>query len=72
MMAATIPAGPRAALVEFRAPVAMNSGTFTVTPFASFAGLLEAVLVAVFMTGAVSTISCTTYCGRSMPIGRPS
>ena len=37
-------------------PVEMNSGTFTVTPFSSFAGFVDAVFVADFITGAVSTI----------------
>jgi len=35
-------------------PVATNSGTFTITPFSSFAGFDDAVFVAVFITGFVS------------------
>ena len=44
-------------------PVLMNSGTFTVTPFSSVAGFVDAVLVAVFMTGAVSTTSSVSVFG---------
>ena len=63
---------PVAGFTLIRSPTAMNSGTFTDTPFDSTAGLLYAVLVAVFITGDVSLTSSTRYCGRSMPIGRPS
>src|ERR671914_202794 len=55
-----------------RSPVPMNSGTFTVTPFSNFAGFDDAVFVAVFITGAVSTISSTSELGSRMPTGRPS
>src|SRR5687767_13694788 len=47
-----------------RSPVPMTSGTLTVTPFSSFAGFDEAVFVAVFITGAVSTVSSTSELGR--------
>src|ERR671916_1158861 len=55
-----------------RSPVPMNSGTFTVTPFSSLAGFDDAVFVAVFITGAVSTISSTSELGSRMPTGRLS
>src|SRR2546422_7411620 len=42
-------------------PSLMKSGTWTVTPFESFAGLVLAVLVALRITGEVSTtVSSTT------------
>src|SRR5215207_11250381 len=44
-------------------PVATNSGTFTVTPFSSLAGFVDAVFVAVFITGFVSTISSVSELG---------
>src|SRR5678816_4442023 len=44
-------------------PTLMNSGTFTVTPLSSFAGFVDAVFVAVFMTGAVSTTSSVSVFG---------
>ena len=50
---------------------ATNSGTLIVTPFSSFAGFVDAVFVAVFITGAVSTISSIKEFGSWMPIGRP-
>jgi hypothetical protein len=50
----------------------MNSGTLIVTPFSSFAGLLEEVFVAVFITGAVSTTSSVSEFGSLMATGRPS
>src|SRR5690349_20423798 len=53
-------------------PVPTNSGTCTVTPFSSFAGFVDAVFVAVFITGAVSTTSSTSEFGSLMPTGRPS
>ena len=49
----------------------MNSGTWMVTPLLSRAGLVLAVLVAVFMTGAVSTTSSSVTAGSSMAMGRP-
>ncbi len=53
-------------------PVFTNSGTLIVTPFSSFAGFADAVFVAVFITGAVSTISNVSDAGSWMPIGFPS
>src|SRR5436309_13619916 len=53
-------------------PVPMNSGTFTVAPFSSFAGFCDAVFVAVFMTGDVSTTSSVSEFGKRMPTGLPS
>ena len=50
----------------------MNSGTCTVTPFESFAGLVLAVFVAVFITGEVSTTLSSITDGSSIAIGRPS
>lgn len=47
-----------------RVPCSMNSGTFTVTPFSSFAGFDEAVFVAPRTTGVVSTISNTSEFGN--------
>ena len=47
---------PVVGLTRILSPVATNSGTFTVTPFSSFAGFVDAVFVAVFITGFVSTI----------------
>src|SRR5690349_217357 len=52
-------------------PSPTNSGTWIVTPLLSLAGLVLAVLVAVFMIGAVSTTPSSTTDGSSMPIGRP-
>ena len=49
----------------------MNSGTWMVTPLLSLAGLVLAVLVAVFMVGAVSTTSSSAVAGSWMEIGRP-
>ena len=49
----------------------MKSGTWTVTPFESFAGLVLAVLVALRITGEVSTTVSSTTDGSSMPTGRP-
>ncbi len=49
----------------------MNSGTWMVTPLLSFAGFVLAVLVAVFMMGAVSTTSSSAVAGSRMAIGRP-
>src|SRR3954463_10578440 len=63
---------PVPGLTRILSPVATNSGTFTVTPFSSFAGLLDAVFVAVFMTGFVSTIVSVIEFGRRTPIGAPS
>src|SRR5579871_643935 len=51
-------------------PVRTNSGTLTVTPFSSFAGFVDAVLVALFITGAVSVISRVSEFGNRIPIGR--
>src|ERR687894_163653 len=62
---------PVVGFTRTRSPVPMNSGTFTVTPFSSFAGFADAVLVAVFITGAVSTISSTSELGSRIPTGRP-
>jgi hypothetical protein len=45
---------------------------FTETPFESLEGLVDAVLIALFITGAVSTISNTSALGSSTPIGRPA
>src|SRR5687767_15104474 len=53
-------------------PVPMNSGTFTVTPFSSFAGFCDAVFVAVFITGEVSTTSSVSEFGSRIATGRPS
>src|SRR5215211_5798697 len=53
-------------------PVPTNSGTLIVTPFSSFAGFDDAVFVAVFITGAVSTTSSTSEFGILMPTGFPS
>src|SRR5439155_2646350 len=52
-------------------PSLMKSGTWTVTPFESFAGLVLAVLVALRITGEVSTTVNSTTDGSSMPTGRP-
>src|SRR5256886_8856932 len=49
----------------------MNSGTWIVTPFESFAGLVLAVFVAPRMTGEVCTTVSSTTDGSSMPTGRP-
>jgi len=49
----------------------MNSGTWMVTPLLSLAGLVLAVLVAVFMIGAVSTTSSSAVAGSMIAIGRP-
>ena len=49
----------------------MNSGTWIVTPLLSLAGLVLAVLVAVFMIGAVSTTSSSAVAGSMIAIGRP-
>ena len=54
---------PVAGFTRTFSPVLRNSGTFTVTPFSSVAGLVEAVFVADFITGAVSTISSTSEFG---------
>ena len=54
-----------------RSPLLTNSGTFTVTPFSSRAGFVDAVFVADFITGEVSTIASSIAFGSSMPIGRP-
>src|SRR6202165_2139178 len=52
-------------------PVLTTSGTLTVTPFSSLAGFVDAVFVAVFITGAVSTISSTIEFGSWIPITFP-
>src|SRR5260370_793514 len=53
-------------------PSLTKSGTCTVTPLESFAGLVLAVLVALRITGEVSTTLSSITDGRSMPIGLPS
>src|ERR1041385_2547722 len=63
---------PIVGFTRILSPVLMNSGTLIVTPFSSLAGFDDAFFVAVFMTGAVSTISRVSEFGRRMPIGRPS
>src|SRR5665213_1079814 len=57
---------------RMRSPELMNSGTFTDTPFSSFAGFVDADFVADRITGAVSTIVSSMAFGRSIAIGRPS
>ena len=56
-------------LTRTLSPVPMNSGTLTVAPFSSFAGFCDAVFVAVFITGDVSTTSSVSEFGRRMPTG---
>src|SRR5574341_879560 len=53
-------------------PICTNGGTCTVTPVSSFAGLYEALAVAPFIDGSVSTTSKSTLDGGLMPIGLPS
>src|SRR5688500_7071242 len=55
---------PVVGLTRTFSPVLMNSGTLTVTPFSRVAGLVDAVFVAVFMTGAVSTTSSVSVFGN--------
>src|SRR3982751_3820566 len=63
---------PVVGFTRILSPVATNSGTFTVTPFSNFAGFDDAVFVAVFITGLVSTIVSVIEFGSRTPIGRPS
>src|SRR3982750_1339132 len=51
-------------------PTSMNGGTMTVRPVSILAGLYEALAVAPFMLGSVSTISRVTVFGSSMPTAR--
>ena len=54
---------PSRGFTRTRSPSPMNSGTWIVTPLLSLAGLVLAVLVAVFMIGAVSTTSSSATAG---------
>src|SRR6267378_7021236 len=53
-------------------PSLTKSGTCTITPLESLAGLVLAVLVALRITGEVSTTLSSITDGSSMPIGLPS
>src|SRR3970282_518661 len=53
-------------------PLAQEIGDWMVTPLFSLAGLALAVLVAVRITGEVSTMVYSPTAGSWMPIGRPS
>src|SRR5262249_53380162 len=50
-------------------PISMKGGTWTTRPVSIFAGLYDALAVAPFKLGSVSTTSSVTVFGSSMPTG---